>query len=145
MWPAGGRALQAPSQKGGGSEGRQEGHWEGSSTWAASPRTKPRVASCSAEGASCLAHQMTLMGAPSPPCSTEEVVTGEVGFEESWQEYPILKIPPSCSHPKNTSATNFPQRVPCYPSHFSLGLFACREHPGEVLVQLCLLASASVH
>lgn len=107
-------------------EGRPEGHWPEANTWGSSPRTKHRVASSSAEDASCLTHQMRLLGAPSPPCPTEEVVTSEVGFEESWEEYPILKIPPSCSHPKNTSATNFPQRVKFYLSHFSLRLFACR-------------------
>lgn len=62
-----------------------------------------------------------------------------MGFKESQEEYPILKIPPSCSHPKNTSATNFPQKVKFYLSHFSLCLFACRKHPGEILARLCLL------
>lgn len=110
-------------------EERPEGHWEGADTWGPFSRAKNRVASSSAEGASCLTHPMKLAGAPSPPCPTEEVVVrGEVGFEESWQEYPILKIPPSCSHPKNTSATNFPQCT-ILPFPFQSGLVCLSQAP----------------
>lgn len=109
MWPRSGEGTPGSTPKREASrKGRPEGHWGGSNTWGPSPRTKQRVTSSSAKGASCLTSQMKLVGALSPPCPTEELDTSEVGFEESWQEYPILKIPPSCPHPKNTSATNFP-------------------------------------
>lgn len=62
-------------------------------------------------------------------------------LRSSWQEYPILKIPPSCSHPKNTCATNFPQSaILPFPFQSRLiclsqapwggtGSFACRPLP----------------
>lgn len=142
MWPAGGRELQAPLPKGrrlwkGGRKGTGQGQTPGVPS---SPRTKHRVASSPAEEASCLTHQTRLLGAPFLFCPPGEVVTSEMGFGESWEEHPILKIPPSCSHPKNTSATNFPQRVKFHLSHFSLRLFACRKHPGEVLTRKALPA-----
>lgn len=129
MWPRGGEGTPGSTPKREvAREGRPEGHWEGSDTWGPSSWTKHRVASSSAEGASCLTHPVKLLGAPSPPCPTEEVVTREVGFEEPWQEYPILKIPPSCSHPKNTSATNFPQSaIPPFP--FQPGLVCLSQAP----------------
>lgn len=132
---AGGREPKAPFPKG----RRPAGHWPGSNTWGPSPGAKHRVTSSSA-GVLCLTPQMRLLGAPSPPFPPGEVVTSEVGFQEEWEEYPILKIPPSLSHPKNTSATNFPRRVKFYLSHFSLCLFACCKRPEEALIRLGQLA-----
>ena len=134
MWPG---RRKAPLPKG----RRLAGHWPGSNTCSPAPRTKHGMISSSVKGALPPPHNEGLRCTP-PPVPPEEVVTGAAGFEEEGEEYPILKIPPSFSHPKNTSATNFPRRVKFYLSHLSLCMLACCKRPGEAVIRLCLLPAS---